>query len=269
MVTNSEFLNDREEILYSIDIIEEIYKTIDNGVIDIKTLKKLLVDSLKYKFILSFSLNNDSIGLWGNYTNFEGYNIEVDLKNIVGSKENFKKYIIANSKSITPKGNNAFYHEAFGKVIYDTVEQKEILKSLILILNQSLDKSFNLTEEERKVIKEEVLSKILYYINIFKHPGFKQEEEYRLVFTLNKDSYDRVIKFTNRNGVIIPYIEIKFINKDGKWEIPITSITIGPKTNIELAQKGLERLLELHQLYLDSKGEKEDITIVKSQIPYR
>ncbi|WP_147582325.1 hypothetical protein [Clostridium senegalense] len=54
MVTNSEFLNDREEILYSIDIIEEIYKTIDNGVIDIKTLKKLLVDSLKYKFILSF-----------------------------------------------------------------------------------------------------------------------------------------------------------------------------------------------------------------------
>lgn len=267
IVTNSEFLNDREEILYSIDLIEDIYKSIPNGVINIQKLKEILVDSLKYKFILSFSLNKDSIALWGNYTNFEGYNIEIDLNNIIGSKGVLRKYLIKNDKRISKSDNAMLYGEAFGKVIYEASIQRKILKNLIIILNKALDVTTILDDNEREKLKEEVLTEIIYYINLFKHPGFKQEEEYRLVYTLNDESYQRYIKFTNRNGVIIPYIEIVFVDVNDSPKVPITAITIGPKTNMELAKKGLERLLESQ--HYNSKLKKLDIKILKSEIPYR
>lgn len=273
-LTNSEFLNDREEILYSIGIIEKIYETLDKKYMNINLLKRMIEQSLKYKFILSFSINKDSIALWGNYTNFEGYNIEMNMQEVFETASKRRYISIINSNEEAYYLENCLDSKSFGKVIYDVEKQKVILKELIEALNYSFNDDIELDSIARNVIRREALKTLIHFMNIFKHPGFEQEEEYRLVYTLNKKSYSKLVMFTNRNGVIVPYIQIALMDRFNKiGRIPIKSITIGPKSNMQMASKGLKRFLEIQKykpIEMDeNKHYSNGVKILKSEIPYR
>lgn len=95
----------------------------------------------------------------------------------------------------------------------------------------------------------------------FKHPTFYHEEEFRIAFMIDEQDEHRRIKFRPFNSIIIPYIEIKLKNK-----FPIEFITIGPKNNIDIAQKGVELFLSYSGYKIDAPSK---ISIVKSEIPLR
>jgi hypothetical protein len=100
-----------------------------------------------------------------------------------------------------------------------------------------------------------------YKILLFKNSSFEQEEEYRIILKI-EGTASSVIQYRIFEDAFIPYVEI-----GSEHCLPITSITLGPKLNLDIAVKGL-------RLFLASKnykvGNKEEfVKIYKSKIPLR
>lgn len=265
-VSKSDFLNDFSEISYINTVINIICKDIfgddhkligemiSNEVDFLNSCKSMDVNTQNY-YILSLSENPDSLALWSSYSNFFGYNIGFDGSELVE--------IISNEKNATPRCLH-------GKVIYDKTLQYQIVRdeinntkihSLYYKYLESKDTELN------RQLNDEILSVAVAlgaYALFFKDPLFCQEEEYRVVFFhLENESLspklNHEIKFRDRNGMIVPYIEIPMINNLG--QLPVREIMIGPKNNIDIAQHGINFLL--HRL------KYKNVTIRRSGIPLR
>ncbi|SHH56777.1 DUF2971 domain-containing protein [Clostridium intestinale] len=258
-VSKAEFLNDSSEIIY---ILNTIYKSLKTIIKKDDSLGEIIINSLieaiegntthnglrwyknimvDHKYILSLSLNRDSLMLWSNYSKFDGYNLGFDF---------YKLY-------------NTFLDEnsivTHGKVLYKEKDQIKVIQkdylNLLSIYNQYKD---NLNINELSEFQREAFiafySRMNVYALFFKHDGFNYEEEYRVAITYKK----KEVFYRTSNGCIIPYIETPINNST---LLPLTTITIGPKNNIDIAKSGIEH-------YIKSIGYK-DIKISKSEIPLR
>ncbi|MGJ9385226.1 DUF2971 domain-containing protein [Salipaludibacillus sp. CF4.18] len=258
-MTKSDFLNDSMEVIYITNIIDEsldifselLIKEYGKGIKEndyYKTMLEKFTEAVDSRFVnvqelieiyvLSLSEKGDSLTLWGNYAKGDGYNIGFDSKSLLDDfhDENDDFFIV------------------YGNVIYDREEQIEMLAS-------SLIKTFkNINSQEPELIELEskllpyYKSVIISYSIFFKHDSFKAEEEFRVVATI-QDKAD--VEFRSNNGVITPYIDQEF------KKLPIREITIGPKNNSDIAEKGVN-------FYIERLGEDiEDITVKKSNVPLR
>lgn len=126
-VTKSEFLNDSMELIYTLTLLEEVCKSIDNKELT-EILNQICQESIESSHdinknicnyhILSFSLNPDSLTVWSSYSNFEGYSLEFDHDLLeVDLHENVDKACYSSLIS--------------GKVIYSVRKQIQIIKELI------------------------------------------------------------------------------------------------------------------------------------------
>lgn len=272
-VSKSNFLNDSTELRYIDEILEEtcceFMEDMATGKLLYEEIKKdkdkLVADSfvdgrVSGYYILSLTLNPDSITLWSEYSNFFGYNLGFNAKEL--------RKILDNNKSINPMSIDC-------KVIYSKKEQKKIIKEeLIDITESEISSSFKDTFQnfDKKVNKNfyNIIShlsvKFLLYSMFFKKEFFSHEQEYRIVFIQtdvnDKDinpRFNKKIKFRSNNGIIIPYIEIKLETDHNK--LPIETITVGPKNNIDLAVTGAYYLLN----YLGYNS----VEVKRSEIPIR
>jgi hypothetical protein len=91
----------------------------------------------------------------------------------------------------------------------------------------------------------------------FKHYGFSEEREWRLVLT---NMNYKVIQFRERNNTLIPYWPIALTK--GKNPLPVCSIVTGPTLDEKQSQAAVELLLHKFNLY-------DTVTIESSHIPYR
>lgn len=190
-------------------------------------------------YVSSFSLNQDSLGLWNYYTKSSesiGYNIIFDT-------EKFLKY-----------SNDGSLIKQYGKVIYDKNEQLTILNNLISNLYQRFQELGNNLTGQNMLFQE-----FAYLINefsiFFKDTSFKQEEEFRFVWESSKNANIREYK-----NIFIPYL---------KYNIPIVSIlgiTISPTNQSNIVELGLQQLI---QNYLYEKERNISYRIDKSDIPLR
>lgn len=299
-VTESDFLNDRTEYIYAISLIEEIfnrrnYKNLRQD--KMRTIIKILKSFINRSFIFSSSLNKDSVNLWGNYSKFDGYNIDFNLEKISKRMWDGKVFVVGNKKDknsqpikhmITRKDQYKTVIMLPGKVIYERKEQENIIVDILDFIDNTYKEYYdylniyvNTDETERNYkrlqytfnsIISTAIDILSTQVQLFKNPIFSQDEEYRIIFNIN--SKLDVIKYRASNGVFIPYIEVKFesgLEKDEKG-LPIDGITIGPKNNLDIARNGLKLFLN-NQGYntvfdvSDKKGGK--IYIKKSEVPLR
>lgn len=136
------------------------------------------------------------------------------------------------------------------KCIYDPVEKKDLLESL---LNRIVDVPL----ESNKDISEVSTNFILEVINISSHikdESFKDEGEYRLIYFGGPNE----TKFHEGRSMIIPYIE--FSPVDDSDLLPISKIIVGPTPHPELSKLSIKTLL---------KSKKYNIEVEQSDIPYR
>lgn len=266
-VTRSDFLNDRSEMHYLRDIINGVCSRIfypDNMVhkIFLDSLLKMIHSDffsnsyIKNTFILSLTENSDSLSLWSNYSKHDGYNIGLNVENlrmclpVMGFSE--------------------------GRILYNQENQINIIKDEII-------KVFDIWKNEcdtndiqflSKILQETLLLRFMHYALFFKHPAFCQEEEYRIAFSrgsikmLNEHKPEVVEdkywfeKYRTANGVFVPYLDIPVrygLGPSGK--IPLSSICIGPKNNMDNAEVGIKT-------FIDSLG-FTGVSIRKSAIPLR
>lgn len=279
-VSRSDFLNDSQEIVYFKEILEATIKELEVSFDDIVNVRdqngnllKLIITETnkmldKYSeiymnyarqiFVLSLSENNDSLTLFSNYSNGDGYNIGL-------KREDFLNQLHIDYQQIIHLGQASkinYNREAQENIVFNDIYDE--YESLIEILTSRVEHPTN--EEINSELKKffNLLSlKFFNYSIFFKHPTFYHEEEYRIIFLVDDKDARKVVKFRPYNSIIIPYIEIKL-----REYLPIKTITIGPKNNLDIAKNSVEVFLNYNPFQSKRIAESE-ISVIKSQIPLR
>lgn len=294
-VTKSDFLNDKTEYMYAIRLVNKVfeknkYKYLDKNIF--LRINKLFKSYLARSFIFSTSRNSDSVNLWSNYSEHEGYNIGFNLRDIFNRSSDMKLYVTGNKKN--EDGSTEKYYipsldghkpiEMYpGEVIYDTIIQENKIADVFNILEQisevyhsSANRKKDTGQNENRLKKAyhdyfgSAIRILINQIKLFKNPVFTQDEEYRIIFDVN--SKIDVIKYRQFKGVFFPYIEVVFAICSDIKKLPIDSITIGPKNNLDIAAKGLSQFLKSQGYRVTLKPDykdKDKILIQKSRVPFR
>lgn len=183
-----------------------------------------------YTFICSLSKGEDLLSQWRGYCpKSGGYALEFELEK--------------------PKDFTAPLHDC----IYESEVKSEAASTLF-----DLAKKVLLKGGDRSKLFQTTWSNIAK----FKNPGFKEENESRVIIFKKQD--DPAIRFRTRESLIIPYIEI-----DLPFE-RLKSIWVGPCQQPELAKESLGRLVD--NLARDPKhpfNMQEKPTVKLSSITYR
>lgn len=160
------------------------------------------------------------------------------------------------------------FYLKFAKVIYDKNEQERHIERVV---------KENLKRMEETGVGHTALELNDNYrmdFSFYKHPGFAEEEEWRLV--LNSKSYGCEIrdgniifsepKYRVVKGKLVSYRELCFSNIKKNF---IKEIWVGPKTDVEL--RDVKQVLERYQYYDTERGYsmEEPILITKSSSSYR
>ncbi len=294
-VTKSDFLNDKTEYMYAIKLINNVfeknkYKYLDKNIII--RINKVFKSYLARSFIFSTSKNSDSVNLWSNYSKHEGYNIGFNLREISNRNWDMKIYVNGNKKNkdgsvekyFIPKLDGRKSIEMYpGEVIYDIKIQESKIADVFDFLehisevyysfsnnNKDMGQDGNFFKKTFNDCFSSALRILINQIKLFKNPVFTQDEEYRIIFDVN--SKIDVIKYRQSKGVFFPFIEVVFDISNDIKKLPVDSITIGPKNNLDIAAKGLSQFLKSQGYKVTLKSEYKDenkILIKKSDVPLR
>ena len=264
-VTESHFLNDSTEFQLGTEIVLDVLKDAikDEGLAEV--LEKLVPPKVKDSdvmlhianeytyagyYVISFCLDNDSALMWSQYSNYVGYCMKFNFRELVTSFD--AKYI---------------YH---GKVLYTREEQYACVEKMIDI---ALDERSDILKipsknDEGKIEKKQLIEFIdrivyicLYYNMFFKNECFSGENEYRIIFPAVHDNKEVALEdhtkqnFRVKNEILIPYIKETMKNLDS-----LKAVLIGPKNNSDIAEKGLKCFF---------RNQKMNIEIQKTKIPLR
>lgn len=290
-ITKSDFLNDKSEFVYAFEIIDNVYNFSKFDYISKRLFKRFItvIKSILNKcFVFSSSLNSDSLTLWGNYSNFDGYNIQFDMNVFFDRLWNEKIFISGNKKdskgvverfNIERKGGGKVAFVTPGDVIYDYEYQKTIINDFLNCINElyrdfyskALENECDIEYFNMKILR--ILNIFSEYIQLFKNPCFAHEEEKRIIFQVN--SRIDVVKYRKYAGAFIPYIEVQFEDNNQKEKgLPISGVSIGPKNNLDIAFLGLKEFIKSQGYNVISNNKSEikqcnSILISKSKVPLR
>ncbi|UUZ79665.1 DUF2971 domain-containing protein [Paenibacillus sp. P26] len=246
-VTKSDFLNDYSELIYLRQVYGSLLqrlKAARDEMYECRPFYRMLagiMDTLddpawlqeQDLFVLSLTHRADSYTLWSNFNGHHGYNIQFDYPALLAAWR---------GAGVNPL--------CTGRIIYEEGRQTGILHSEL----QAVFRLCGRSAEAAEAVREEVLGRFKLYSIFFKDACFTEESEFRIVFTAGKDR----VRFRLRNGAIIPYIEVPAGNRELS---AIFDITIGPKLNIDIAEKGMA-------YYLTTKGYTA-AKVKRSRIPLR
>lgn len=270
LATKSDFLNDKMEFMYALEVLEQLIETyiVDNLLgrrlfqIVKEEMDKIAIvtpscdvvclpekEQMSF-YVVSFSKLENSALLWAEFTDFKGYCLGFDYEKLV-------------------KGfsGRSFLH---GTVIYEEeVQISSLLEALLSCIRRATQEGFSDLEtifEEVPEVNEKSLREIgkdmamvcSVYAMFFKSEFFKGEEEYRFIFSPSMDEYGGQPRFRILDQVFLPYIMVEFDGAD--TPIPLESVMVGAKNNSDIAVRGVRSFL---------KGQGLDIHVTLSDIPLR
>ena len=212
----------------------------------------------RYIYQCSFSTNNDNLALWNYYTKSDG---------IKGYNLGFKTTELSQNLVTHAESENRGIRIFHGKVVYSKNNQKAIIRKIVSDFKGIIEEHTTDTEFCKLAI-ELLIEKILFVGAFFKDPHFAHENEYRLLLHLVQewDTENNCARFMvikkgantyEKNGLLIPYLDIKFSNSDLK------SISISPTLSFEETESNIRNALKIHSYNADA------IQILKSNTPVR
>lgn len=271
MATKSDFLNDKLEFQYAVEVMERLTeKYIVNESLRKEFFSKLEKeidrlgiispacgaegecdeDDMSF-YVVAFSKLQNNALLWAEFTDFKGYCLEFDYEKLVAGFE-----------------HRVFLH---GTVIYDEEEQMNgLLESLLACMQNLQEEGFadlaNFFEEDAEIsdasldkLVDEMAVVCSVYAMFFKKSFFEGEEEYRFVFPPLINTLE-VAKpeFRLLDQLFLPYIMVEFDRELKK--VPLESVMVGAKNNSDIAVRGMK-------YFLLSQGLR--VPVLLSDIPLR
>lgn len=259
--THTSFMNDTKEISYTKELVESICErlledypleedksyTKNTSLIYRDFIFRLSYKSMRPKpnndiYVVCFCRDKDLLSQWRGYGEVgSGYSIGFDTEGLNKIDLRFGLY----------------------KVIYSETEQMSILEKLVStvfaslkkeIVGATMDEALEIADKHARIFEEEVL----LFSTYFKHPSFKEENEWRFVYSREKSSSFKGVFYRPGESMIIPYVKFGWGSSE-RTKLPIVDVTIGP-TQPNVASKSV--LMALESLY-------PDIEVTDSKIPLR
>ena len=268
IATKSDFLNDKLEFQYAVEVMERlIEKYIVNPDLQKQFSAKLKAEIERLGiitspcsareanemsfYVVAFSKQQNNSLLWAEFTDFRGYCLEFDYEKIV---EGFQERL--------------FLH---GTVIYNEEEQMNgLLESLLSCIRNLVNEGAKDLEgffEEDALPSEKSLDQLVdqmavvcsVYAMFFKKSFFEGEEEYRFIFPpLKHGQEEDRPKFRLLEQMFLPYIMVKLEGEQA--DLPLQSVMVGAKNNSDIAVRGMKYFLKTQGI---------DIPVLLSDIPLR
>ena len=252
-LSHPSFLNDPSELQYANSVYKEMLTMFANhqsplaqkfasGYEDYRKDKYLHVP-----FVASFCKDYDNLELWRQYGDdgrgfslgFRTEGLQSVLKRQTQQREILDIYIY--------------------KILYDKNDQDD-LRNKILEFSLSYFKKIHKAGENPIKMYEQLSGMLEFFVPLFKHPCYANEQENRLVLPGHITHYYET-KFLASRGYFKPYIDLK-IEKDGVF--PLDTIVVGPAIPLPRRSKlSLEMFLNNHGL-----GGDNNICILRSVLPY-
>lgn len=212
-----------KELWHSGQISDDLYQLVRN-VAEAKTVLFCTTDNHTTKvsraepvrFVTSFSKNPDSLAMWNYYSKgskYEGFNLGFFPSSVQDS--------LARRFSCREISTHIY------PVIYKKDEQKSIIQSLLIKLNE-VHQTVNGHEHDSS-IRYIVSNQLTEWKLVFKSEFFQHEEEVRIITDVASRTKNGQpmplpvdVKYRYSNGYIVPYIELSLDKED------LTDVTIGP-----------------------------------------
>jgi hypothetical protein len=311
--SDAAFLNDHSELAYAVDLAEEVIKeklSAPPGPLVQEYLeafqRRIKSDKENRReygfvnpaFVACFCKDGDSLHLWRAYTgNGRGYSIgffpDMILAQLKPLKIEEAIYRPPSDKTSTNvQRQTRIYEPALRSVIYEVDQQRDLLgkliESFIQVVNEfePVLQSGNVNNWTRTAFSNRLYPVFYHYLCSFKHPTFRDEKEWRLIYTpkFSPPSEDQegiattAIKYRESGDYIVPYLTANVARvyeaSEGEEkpkgelkakiiDLPFETIIAGPGLDETLARASLNSFL-LRRGYLGSL-----VSIEHSSVPLR
>ena len=233
-------LNDASEFLYTMARLRERAETLlaSTQTADVKFLLETIITELKRPlrgvlgwFVACFTEDGDDLSQWRGYGGGEGgYSIEFE--------------------SVYLRGLSHREHVLLGKIEYDEVEQNtffdDLLKHTITFFLDGINKQRAPTREEWAIDFLACWSwHIAFFAPMIKHPKFKEEREWRLLYPFNDEAIPRM-RYLQRSSMLTKHVPIRLMMQDGKPRLPLKSVVVGPCRHVDISKISVGDLLKTY-----------------------
>jgi hypothetical protein len=243
-LSNVSFLNDRRELLYGVDEAAKIAKKFSSKETYAewhkplsRALTRLRGGKMPNTYAACFCEKSDILSQWRGYGGAtQGIAITFRRKRLAEELKDSRATL---------------YPVIYGQL--NTADQitSELSDKLDDLEQTARKKGYS---DDQKEI--EAYSLICRLLPQFKHVGFSDEREWRIVIQHN--TLRSGVDFRAGLNVLIPYLKLKL---NGNGLLPVEYVRVGPGRDQELTKRSIE-------LFLNSRG-LTDVEVRKSSVPYR
>ncbi|AZV39457.1 DUF2971 domain-containing protein [Komagataeibacter xylinus] len=246
-LSHAAFLNDPQELEHGVDQTRQVlHNLLDDEVVEppVTARQRLITDiqadiedfERPAAYIACFCQRSDILSQWRGYASRQGVSITFNLSGLRSCFSGLDAELL--------------------QVAYGINEAKRHLKSAIAKSFPDIvdDIDYLLGTEKDDEIRRKFKDLLATLVPRFKHFGFREEEEWRLV--VRNPPTDK-IKFRPRGQLMLPYVELK----SKKEKLPISAVRIGPGVNDAAVGKSVK-------FFLETRGYDPDL-VKPSTTPYR
>jgi hypothetical protein len=265
--SGSQHMNDWMEVVYGYDIMmAALREAVREGELPQRSrsvFREVLVameqpDSpFVDAYFAAFCEKGNLLSQWRAYAGTQGFAVEVDPLVIEGELTLTTKAMARNLR--------------LAKVEYDPERQKQSLRETLDDLTQTIEKQRGNSDRLHATLAEFVRVVLSSWAATVKHPGFEEEQEWRVIFQpmiTTEERYHSTEEFVVRveDYALVTHVELmpsKVLPSKPRQEpkLPIKSITCGPNVSMRSTVRALEILLR--------NNGYEGAKILKSEIPAR
>jgi hypothetical protein len=208
-------------------------------------------------YFAAFCEKGNLLSQWRAYAGTQGFAVEVD------------PLVVDGELTLTTKAPARNLRLA--KVEYDPERQKRGFREVLDELIETIESQCGSSDQLLGTLSEFVRVVLSSWAATVKHPGFEEEQEWRVVFQpmiTAEEKYHSTEAFVIRveDYALVTHVELipaKVLPSHGKNgpKLPIKSITCGPNVSMRSTMRALEILLR--------NNGYEGVKILKSEIPAR
>ena len=208
-------------------------------------------------YFAAFCEKGNLLSQWRAYAGTQGFAVEVD------------PLVVDGELTLTTKAPARNLRLA--KVEYDPERQKRGFRELLDELIETIETQCGNSDHLLPPLSEFVRVVLSSWAATVKHPGFEEEQEWRVVFQpiiTAEEKYHSTEEFVIRveDYALVTHVELipaKVLPRHGQDgpKLPIRSITCGPNVSMRSTMRALEILLR--------NNGYEGVKILKSEIPAR
>jgi hypothetical protein len=286
--SSTAFMNDHRELRTGQDLLWDLlerHKTyLDSRVLqDVQSMVRHAVSQDRYRTFVSCACRDgNNLTMWRNYTGPEvGFAIALDTTKTLAMRRQKEMTAAMVEKLGIPDADDemsrqhviAGAHRSLGTfewraAVYESEKQVEIAWGRLRELVGAAEARVKRQQAPRHEL--DVMADINSELQMFKHSGFGDEREMRVVCWTALYSTLVYVKHRPSRYGIVPYVELCLpAEPDGSsanypepvQELPIVGISVGPTPYPEEAAAGARELLR-------SVG-RDNVPVISSQVPFR